>query len=142
MGVINRENLLQDPYNSWFTPNYKGYVTDKEVMAQLSPLLQDITLKVFLGTWCGDSQDQIPLLYKILDEANFNTEHLEVISVNRSMSTPDDLQKGFNIERVPTIIVYKNGKEMGRFVEYPRKSVEADLLKIASGQDYKHVYEK
>jgi len=38
--------------------------------------------------------------------------------------------------------VYKKGKEIGRFVEYPRKSVEADLLKIVSGQGYKHVYEK
>jgi thioredoxin-related protein len=81
-------------------------------------------------------------LYKILDEANFKPENLEVISVNRSMSTPDGLQKGFNIERIPTIIVYKKGKEIGRFVEYPRKSVEADLLKIVSGQGYKHVYEK
>ena len=142
MGVVNREKLLQEPYNSWFTPNYNSYVTDKEVMAQLSPLLKDVSLKVFLGTWCGDSQDQIPWLYKILDEANFNADQMEVISINRSMSTPDDLQKGFNIERVPTIIVYKNGKEMGRFVEYPRKSIEADLLKIVSGQGYKHVYEK
>jgi thiol-disulfide isomerase/thioredoxin len=142
IGTINRESLLQAPYNEWFTPNYDAYKTDKEVMAQLSPLLREVDLKVFLGTWCGDSHDQIPVLYKILDEANFKPENLEVISVNRSMSTPDGLQKGFNIERIPTIIVYKKGKEIGRFVEYPRKSVEADLLKIVSGQGYKHVYEK
>ena len=49
MGVVNREKLLQEPYNSWFTPNYNSYVTDKEVMEKLSPLLKDVFLKVYLG---------------------------------------------------------------------------------------------
>ncbi|NEW80631.1 MAG: thioredoxin, partial [Gelidibacter sp.] len=41
-----------------------------------------------------------------------------------------------------TFIIYKDDKEIGRFVEYPRESVEADLLKIVSGLPYKHSYEE
>ena len=63
------------------------------------------------------------------------------VFVNRSKSTPDNLQEGFNIERVPTFIFYKEGKEIGRFVEFPQESVEADMLKIVSGEPYKHSYE-
>ena len=141
VGIANKESFLAEPFNAWFTPNYTSYETDKEVMAKLTPLLKDITIKGFMGTWCGDSQDQTPVLYKILDEAGFNYNQLEIITVNRSKVTPDNLQEGLNIERVPTFIVYKNSKEIGRFVEYPRESVEADLLKIVSGQPYKHSYE-
>ena len=61
-----------------------------------------------MGTWCGDSQEQTPVFYKILDESNFDYNHLELITVNRSKVTPDNLQEGFNIERVPTFIIYKN----------------------------------
>lgn len=141
IGVANKESFMAEPFNTWFTPNYASYETDKEVMAKLTPQLKDITIKGFMGTWCGDSQEQTPVLYKILDEAGFNYNNLTLITVNRSKVAPDNLQEGFNIERVPTFIIYKDDKEIGRFVEYPRESVEADLLKIVSGQPYKHSYE-
>lgn len=141
IGIANKESFLAEPFNAWFTPNYASYETDKIIVEKLKPLLKDVTIKAFMGTWCGDSQDQTPVLYKILDEAEFDYDKLEIITVNRSKSTPDNLQEGFNIERVPTFIMYKNDKEIGRFVEYPRESVEADLLKIVSGEPYKHSYE-
>lgn len=141
IGVANKESFLEAPFNEWFTPNYASYETDKEVMAKLTPLLKDIKIKAFMGTWCGDSQEQTPVFYKILDEAGFDYNNLTMITVNRSKTTPDNLQDGLSIERVPTFIVYKNNIEIGRFVEYPRDSVESDLLKIVSGQPYKHSYE-
>lgn len=142
IGVANKESFLAEPFNTWFTPNYASYETDKEVMAKLTPQLKDITIKGFMGTWCGDSQEQTPVLYKILDETGFNYNNLTLITVNRSKVTPDNLQEGFNIERVPTFIIYKDDKEIGRFVEYPRESIESDLLKIVSGLPYKHSYEE
>ena len=65
-----------------------------------------------------------------------------MITVNRGKRTPDNLQKGFNIKRVPTFIFYKKGKEIGRYVEFPRTSLEKDILTIVSGKPYKHSYEK
>ena len=73
---------------------------------------------------------------------NFNYKNLELVAVDRSKKTPDNLQEGFNIIRVPTFIFYKNGEEIGRFVEYPRETVEEDILKIVSGEPYKHSYEE
>lgn len=142
IGIVNKESFLQEPFNEWFTHNYENYTSNEEVLENLKPLLnQEITIKAFMGTWCGDSQDQTPVFYKILDEAKFNYENLEFIAVDRDKSTPNNLQEGFDIERVPTFIFYKNGKEIGRFVEYPRETVEADLLKIISRETYKHSYE-
>ena len=141
VGIANKDSFIQKPYNDWFTPNYEDYTLDEVTIEQLKPQLKKITIKAFMGTWCGDSQDQIPVFYKILDEVGFKYSNLEMIAVNRSKQTPDNLQEGYNIERVPTFIFYKNGKEIGRFVEYPRETVEEDILKIVSGKPYKHSYE-
>ncbi len=141
IGITNKADFLQEPYTDWFSPNYNDYKTNKEIINKLKPLLKDITIKAFMGTWCGDSQEQTPAFYKILDETGFNYKNLELVAVNRDRETPDNLQKGFDIERVPTLIFYKEGKEIGRFVEYPRETIEADILKIVSGKPYKHSYE-
>ena len=132
IGIANKESFLEAPFSSWFTPNYASYETDKEVMAKLTPLLKDITIKAFMGTWCGDSQEQTPVFYKILDEAGFNYNNLELITVNRSKVTPDNLQEGFYVERVPTFIIYRKGREIGRIIESPYITLEKDLLMFFS----------
>jgi len=141
VGIANKDNFLQEPYSNWFTPNYEEYTADEATIQKLKPLLKKVTIKAFMGTWCGDSKEQTPVFYKILDKADFDYENLELVTVNRSKATPDNLQEGFDIQRVPTFIFYKKGEEIGRFVEYPRENVEADILKIVSGEPYKHSYE-
>lgn len=141
VGIATKESFLETPFNEWFTENYNLYEIDTEVLSSLKPLLKEISIKAFMGTWCGDSQEQTPVFYKILDAAEYNFNKLEMVTVNRSKSTPDNLQEGFNIERVPTFIFYKEGKEIGRIVEFPQETIEADMLKIVSGKPYKHSYE-
>lgn len=141
IGVATKENFLEEPYSTWFSPNYDDYPLNNKVVENIKPLLENVTIKAFMGTWCEDSQHQTPVFYKILDNVNFNYNNLELITVNRSKTTPDNLQEGFNIIRVPTFIFYKDGNEIGRFVEYPRETVEKDLLKILNGDPYKHSYD-
>lgn len=141
VGIANKDYFLVEPFNEWFITNYDSYEIDQEIVENLKPLLENVNIKVFMGTWCSDSQDQTPVLYKILDTTDFNYDNLELVTVNEDKKTPDNLQEGLNIERVPTFIFYKEGKEIGRFVEYPRESVEADMLKIVSGKPYKHSYD-
>jgi thiol-disulfide isomerase/thioredoxin len=142
VGIAAKENFQVEPYNAWFQPNYDSYTLNAEVIEKLKPIINNVTIKAFMGTWCGDSQQQTPVFYKILDATGFNYKNLQLIAVNRSKSTPDNLQEGFDIVRVPTFIFYKEGKEIGRFVEYPRETVENDILKIVSGEPYKHSYEE
>lgn len=144
VGIANKESFQQEPYASkWFNDYYSYYETDKNVVEKLKPLLKDIKIKGFMGTWCGDSKREVPNFYKTLDEAGFNYKNLELVTVNRQKKA-NGLEKGYNIERVPTFIFYKNGKEIGRFVEHTvnGNSIESDFLKILSGQPYKHPYQK
>lgn len=143
VGIADKDSFLQEPFKDWFDFGYDEYEVDAESVNQLKKLLKKVRVKCFMGTWCGDSREQVPIFYRILDNADFNYKNLEMITVNRSKKTPDNLQKGFDIIKVPTFIFYnKKGEEIGRIVEYPRETVEADMIKILSGQEYKHSYEK
>jgi thiol-disulfide isomerase/thioredoxin len=142
VGFANKESFNQRPYNTWFTQNFDAYKPDLATVSSLKTALKGIKIKGFMGTWCGDSKRETPRFYKILEQADFNFKNLDLITVNRSKKTPDDLQEGLNIKRVPTFIFYKDGKEIGRYVEYARESLEKDLLKIVSGAPYKHSYDK
>ena len=144
VGIATKKDFQQEPYGSdWFNDFYSYYETDKGTVEKLKPYLKDIKIKGFMGTWCGDSKREIPNFYKILDEAEFDYKNLELVTVNRQKKA-NGLEEGFNITHVPTFIFYKDGKEIGRFVEHALddSSVEEDFLKILSGQEYKHPYQK
>ena len=141
IGIANKESFIQEPYAAWFQPNYTDFQPNEKVIRELKNHIEGVKIKAFMGTWCGDSKRETPAFYKILDAVEFDYKNLEMITVNRSKSTPDNLQEGFDIARVPTFIFYKNEIEIGRYVEYPRESLEDDILAIVSGKPYKHSYE-
>ena len=141
IGIQSKDNFIQQPYGEWFNPGYKDYTPDTKTVKEIKKHLKGITIKAFMGTWCGDSRRETPHFYKIMDTAGFDYKNLTMVAVNRDKETPDHLEEGMNITNVPTFIFYKKGKEIGRFVEYPRETLEKDILKIVSGKPYKHSYE-
>lgn len=142
IGITDKNAFKDDAYKYWFEDRYSEYETNKELIAKIKPIINNFSIKGFMGTWCRDSRRELPRFYKLLEETGFNEEYFELIAVGRSKKTPDNLQEGLDIIRVPTFIFYKNGKEVGRFVEYPRESLEKDILKILTEQPYKHSYDR
>lgn len=142
VGFANKNSFMQEPYNSWFEDGYASYNVDLEVVKEIKENLDGVTVKAFMGTWCGDSKRETPRFYKIAEEIGLSQSQIDLVTVNRSKKTPDNLQEGYDVFKVPTFIFYKDGKEVGRFVEYPRETLEKDILKILSNQEYKHSYQK
>jgi thiol-disulfide isomerase/thioredoxin len=141
-GIANKETFQDEAFKGWFDSRYNEYTTDKETIGKLKTALEGYTIVGFMGSWCGDSKRETPRFYKLLDETGFNQNDFELITVDRSKKTPDNLQEGLNIIRVPTFIFYKDGEEVGRYVEYPRETLEKDVLKIVTGKPYKHSYDR
>ena len=106
-----------------------GVMKDAAIFAKHKDSLQ---LVVFLGTWCEDSHVIIPKLFPFLDAAGFSNDRLTVIGVDRNKKTISHLSDAFNVINVPTVIVMKEGKELGRVVEYGHYGmVEKELAEIA-----------
>jgi len=141
VGIKTKKDFKQQPHVKWFDESYDNYKLDRKTIKKLKEHLKGVRIKVFMAVWCHDSHREIPHLYKILEAANFNENNLEIIALNRTKKTPTNLQEGYNIIHTPTLIFYKNGKEIGRYVEKPRKNLEKDILKIIRGKLYKHTYD-
>jgi len=141
LGEFQKEELQQKPFSNWFSPNYKEFTPDSEAMAIINENIDDYKIKVLMGTWCGDSKREVPKLLKILDKTDFNYKNIEMVAVDYNKTTPSKIEEELDVHHVPTIIFYKNNKEVNRFVEYSQgESIEGDLAKIVSGKSYKNSY--
>ena len=94
-----------------------------------------------MGTWCEDSQREIPHFFKLLLALEFDQKHVEMYAMSEEKTTPENYENGWEIYNVPTIIFFKNGNEINRFVEFPVNSLESDITKIIKGESYTHSYE-
>lgn len=134
VGKINQEGLNSQPYNVWFKKGHDSYTVDKSIVKLFKKKLDKHHIKLFLGTWCGDSKREVPRFIKILETAKFPMEQLEIVALDRRKEfykkSPTGEEKGLNIIKVPTMIFLKNGKEVNRIVESPIESLEEDIIQI------------
>lgn len=92
--------------------------------------LQGVKILAFIGTWCEDSQIYFPELVSLFRNAEFDFSNMEIFALDRTKKNATGQTEHWKIENVPTLIFIKDGSEIGRFVEYPQKSVKDDIIKI------------
>lgn len=147
LGEFDLKELKTTKNAVWFNTTYEEYSANPEILKKLSAEVkkENFNIEVYMGTWCPDSQREVPHLIKILDQINFNRDNLRLVAVdsNKVVTSLSEVErKSLNIINVPTIIVYDdNGDELNRYVEFAQESLEEDLLKILSREDYKHIYD-
>jgi len=143
VGYIKKSDFLNGKHSDWFSKNYDNYTPDPKVVQKIKKKLNNISIKSFIGSWCHDSKRELPRFYKIMELAGFDLENdFKMIGITIGKKTPTNLQKGFAINHTPTFIFFRDGKEIGRFVEHSKKTIEKDILKILRGGNYKHPYQK
>ena len=126
---------------SWLNEEKEFYKTDVEKIKKLQPLLKGKKVKLYMGTWCEDSQREVPGMIKILEESGYPVVGLNIIALDENKFTPEGLEKKDEVFYVPTLIFFdKDNQEMNRIVEFPIESLEADMLKILTGEPYKNAY--
>ena len=145
LGTCSLSDLNKAPYAEWFQTGYQSYQSNTEIIRQIKNTnLSGVSLKVVFGTWCGDSKREVPRMAKIWNDVSIPESRLELIGVSDSSAfykqSPTHEEQGLNVYRVPTFIVYQKGKEIGRINEFAVESLERDLFKILSTQDYEPNY--
>ncbi len=114
----------------WESYLAKDYVPGPEVIQEISDAYQPEhhSFILFGGSWCGDSEDGIPVIYEILRLAGISSDAVTLYGVDRDKKEPSGTAAEMNIKKVPTLIILKDGKETDRIVESPAKSWEKDML--------------
>jgi hypothetical protein len=130
IGVCDREGLASDIFGTYYRDEYERYAVDDSTASRLAGSWQEITITVVMATWCGDSREQVGRFFKILDRTGFPTDKITLISVDKKKKGGSVLLENLDIQKVPTFIVYRNGKEAGRIIETPTDTLEKDLLLI------------
>ena len=129
LGPCSREGLINSPFAPDYHAEYSAYTLPFQILDSLKIVAEGLSMKLVLGTWCGDSKEQVPRFFKIYDMAKLDFP-VELICVDRQKLAGETDISQLGIEKVPTFIFFRNGAEIGRIIETPLHSLEQDMLTI------------
>ena len=92
---------------------------EEEVLKSEKPVLVD-----FWASWCGPCRMMAPVIDEIAEEMG---ETVKVCKIN--IDEEKNLAVKYNVMSIPTFIVLKNGKEVGRTIGVQDKSEITKMLK-------------
>jgi thiol-disulfide isomerase/thioredoxin len=127
-GLLSKSLIIDHDSYTWFPKQYDAYHPDLNGFNSAN--LKQISIKIFMGTWCHDSKREVPRLYKILDELYYDYENFEIIGLTKDKKGYFQDYATFGITNTPTIIFYRNDMEIGRIIEEPKGSLEDQMARI------------
>ena len=118
-GFVSDSILLADTLNfGWFAEHERVYTPAEKITKVFAEKKSDVSFMIFFGTWCTDSHYVIPRFYKIIALSGFDKQRITLFALDRTKTDVAHFSQNFGIAHVPTIIALKNGKEIGRVIEY------------------------
>jgi thioredoxin 1 len=83
-----------------FKRKYNAY----EVTAGIDGLPADLEVKILFGTWCHDSEREVPRLLKLLAASGVKEESISLIALDISKEEPEGRAKALDMRFTPTFI--------------------------------------
>jgi cyclophilin family peptidyl-prolyl cis-trans isomerase len=115
---------------------YDAAQPNPAALEMLRSAAQSYRIVTVLGSWCHDSQREVPRLVKVLDQLDGPVFSHEMIGVDRTRRIDDaELAAFAGVERtvdlVATIVVFDDtGVELGRVVETAERPIEELLVEF------------
>ncbi|MDQ3036349.1 MAG: thioredoxin family protein [Myxococcota bacterium] len=131
MGATSREEI-ESALPAWREAAARADV-EEETSRSLASVPPGAEVIVYLGTWCGDSRREIARLFRALELVPEPYPFtVSWIGVDRAKTAPGHTE-GADVRFVPTIVVRRDGAEVGRIVESAPRGVERELLDLLTG---------
>lgn len=134
LGHLSRADL--QAYASWkplFAPQVP-YVPDAAAVAAIKANARGVTALLIMATWCPDSKRELPRYFTIMDAAGVPDSILTMVGVDRSKKDTEGLTEKWTVSRVPTFVFFRDGQEIGRFVEKlpagSTSTLEAEIARV------------
>lgn len=142
-GEVNVDQFRDAPYAEWYEKNRQDF--DSKLTPEDKAIYKDLKVKIFIGTWCGDTKYLFPKFIKTWESMGLEEDQLEIIALHHEgdlyKQGPNQETKDLDIHRVPTFVFYNHDKEIGRIVERTFFDLETDMDLIGRGSLYKHHYQ-
>ena len=130
LGIFDVEGLRSAKVFKKSFKQERKYTPDIDMFMPGDNSLNELDISIVMGSWCPDSQREVPRMIMILENLDYPMQKVKIIAVNRWKKVPDMDLTSYNIIYVPTFIFYKDGVEVGRIVEAPKHSLEIDIINI------------
>jgi thiol-disulfide isomerase/thioredoxin len=90
-----------------------------ETVAAFEAVTDDLTVKIWGGDWCVDCRRQLPGFAAALRAAGVPEAQVEHYPVEKEAdgSKTGPRVEEYGVERIPTIVLERDGEEVARFVE-------------------------
>ncbi len=130
VGTVTRAEV-EKKIDGWKQATEKAE-PNPETAAKLMKVPAGAQVDVYFGTWCGDSRREVARLWKALEAGTppFAVHYTAEPRDKTRRKYPD----GVTVSQLPTFIVKRNGKEVGRIVETAPNGIEADLVSLLAGE--------
>ena len=132
LGLVNREEI-EAAMPDWVMATVEA-MPEMDAADAMVAALSGAEVTVFFGTWCSDSGRELPRLWRALDELGvLSPGEIRYIGVDRDKSEPAAWVEGNDLQLIPTFVVNREGREVGRIVESSPHGIERDLLALLRG---------
>lgn len=93
-------------------------------------VINNYDIKIFLGTWCSDSQELVPIIDNYLKSIGY--QNIYYYGLDELKQSSDKQEETYKIEFVPTVIFIDKltGEEKGRIVERFSNNIETDIQNL------------
>jgi len=125
VGTVSQEVLLT---HKEFLLNSAEKNIPVEQLRQIESWPDDLHIDIYFGTWCHDSQREVPKILNILNKNKAISSQL--IALDYEKNDPQGLAKSMGVKYTPTFIVSIGNNELGRIIERPTQTLVADITKM------------
>lgn len=123
VGKMNTQQLLSD--YAKFQASYDAFTVSEQQISQIESWPNNLTIDVYFGTWCPDSQREVPRLLKVL--THNKQVQLSLLALDFKKSDPQGLAKKAGITNTATFIIKLADVEIGRIIEQPDQNLIDDI---------------
>lgn len=129
VGEISTTRLLAD--YAKFNKEFAVFTPSNDELAKIQQL-DGKDIVVLFGTWCHDSEREVPRLLKLIAQSEVAFKSLTLVGVGYDKRDPQGIAQQYNLKYTPTMIVLDDGKEIARMIEKPKVSLASDLSQFNS----------
>lgn len=124
IGKISAEHLLST-YPE-FAEEYANFDPSPDQLRDIQSLAGKEVITLF-GTWCHDSEREVPRLLKLIELSNVQIKQLTLVAVSRQKDDPDGYSEKYELKYTPTIVISDEGVEIARVIERPKGNLAGDI---------------
>jgi len=123
IGVVGQQQLITNHPD--FLQSYQAFQLSALEVAEIKSWPSDLHIDIYFGTWCHDSEREVPRFLKMLTANSVLSYRLIALDYNKA--EPSGSAQKHAIKYTPTFVVYQNKQEIGRIIERPTVSLTADI---------------